>query len=86
MISRDVLSSYPVKDRRPSFHCHTLKHREHRESNVVEGSDAEVWSLPFLQADGDVLVAGVGARWGVFRIIGVAGHVILAFSHDTGWK
>ena len=61
--------AYPVKYRSPALHCDALKHREHREADVVEGGDPEVGAFPLLQADGDVGFAGVGAGWGLGRVV-----------------
>lgn len=34
------ISSYPVHDRRPSFHSHTLKYSEHSVANIVKACDS----------------------------------------------
>ena len=73
--------AHPVKDVDPALHGDALEHCQHGEPDVVKGGDAIVGSLPLLQADGDVEVAGVGARGGLLRHPIVAGGAAGALRH-----
>ena len=59
---------YPVKYRGPPFHGNALKNREHREEDVVEGSDAVVGPNPFFNALGVIGITNIrsGRRFNQF--------------------
>ncbi len=67
--------SYPVEDGGPALHRDALEHGQHGKADVVEGGDAVVGSLPLLEADGDVGVAGIGAHGGLNGVVRMAWYL-----------
>lgn len=82
-------STYRIQNRRPALHGHALKHCQHGQADVVEGSDAIVGSTPLFQANGGFGIAGEGAHGSVLYRTGKAWASTVPFEDhfvwNTGW-
>ena len=77
---------YPIEYGSPTLHGNTLEHGQHGETDVVEGSDAEIGPFPFLQAQRWIVIAYVTASHGLCGVVGIARRCQFAFGQDLVYK